>query len=381
MYNSTSILLHPQLYNIRNIWDIQLQHHITKYTKRLNSPDLLGISTRIQLQQLQNNLWSPTSILIHDNPIIDGPNKHTTNFKIIQLFKHLGITFTANPTYNIPYTIQQGSISLESLLSSHPKYLTFKKQLKHHGILYLDQLTTFDNSCLLDWKHISPRIHKIPKGNQPLWFTYLEDQVTSHSYNRTIYQHLHLRDTNYYSYTTGHFSSCKKPWLITILDDQIIAGKARRQPLASGSILITHWQCNIESQFTRLYPLSPIQSYICPGCFLNSHIIANKCTIIIPTNLSTQFLGRVNTHNKTLNFNANHLDLIYSIAIRHPTQIPDLPNITISTQPIPVIFEPCSLIYNLQQIANYNANLSELHFYTDGSVIDLGTSQCSMGIG
>src|SRR6185295_2185077 len=65
---STSTLLHSQLYNICNIWDIQLQHHITNYTKRLNSSDLLGISTRVQLQQLQNNLWSPTSILIHDNP-------------------------------------------------------------------------------------------------------------------------------------------------------------------------------------------------------------------------------------------------------------------------------------------------------------------------
>ena len=236
----TSTLLHPQLYNIRNIWDIQLQHHITNYTKRLNSPDLLGISTRIQLQQLQNNLWSPTSILIHNNPTIDGPNKHSTNFKIIQLFKHLGITFTSNPTYNIPHTIQEGSISLESLLCSHPKYLTFKKQLKYHGILYLDQLTTFDNSCLLDWKHISSCIHKIPKGKQPLWFTYLEDQVTSYSYNHTLYLHLHLPNTNYYSYTTEHFSTCKKPWLITVLDNQIITDKAKRQSSQSGTVLITH---------------------------------------------------------------------------------------------------------------------------------------------
>jgi len=377
----TSTLLYPQLYNIRNIWDIQLQHHITNFTKRLNSPDLLGTSTRIRLQQLQNNLWSPTSILIHDNPIIDGPNKHTVNFKIIQLFKHLGVMFTSNPLYNIPCTIQEGSISLESLLSSHSKYTTFKKQLRHHGILYLDQLTTFDNSCLLDWKHISPRINKIPKGKQPLWFTYLEDQVTSHSYNRTLYQNLHLPNTNYYSYTTGHFSSRKKPWLITVLDNQIIIGKARRQPSPSGTVLITHWQCHIESQFTRLYPLSPTQSNACSGCCLNSHTIANKCTIIIPINVSTKFYGRVNTHNKTLNFNANHLDLIYSIGIRHPIQTSNSSNITITTYSIPNIFEHSSLTNNLQQIANYNSNLSELHFYTDGSVINLGTSQCSMGIG
>jgi len=146
----TSTLLHPQLYNICNICDIQLQHHITNFTKRLNSSDLLGISTRIRIQQLQNNLWSPTSILIHDNPYIDGPNKHTINFKIIQFFKHFGITFASNPLYNISHTIQEGSILLESLLSSHSKYLIFKKQLRYHCILYLDQLTTFDNSCLLD---------------------------------------------------------------------------------------------------------------------------------------------------------------------------------------------------------------------------------------
>jgi hypothetical protein len=236
----TSTLLHPQLYNIRNIWDIQLQHHITNFTKRLNSPDLLGISTRIRIQQLQNNLWSSTSILTHNNPIIDGPNKHTTNFKIIQLFKHLGIIFTPNLLYNILYTIQEGSISLESILSPHTKYSIFKKQLRYHSILYLDQLTTFDNSCLLEWKHISPRINKIPKGKLPLWFSYLEDQTTSHSYNYTLYQHLHLPSTNYYSYSTGHFSLQKKPWLITVLDDQIITRKARRQPSSSGTILITH---------------------------------------------------------------------------------------------------------------------------------------------
>jgi len=146
-------------------------------------------------------------------------------------------------------------------------------------------------------------------------------------------------------------------------------------------VLITHWQCQIESQFTRLYPLAPIQSKACPGCSLNSHTINNKCTIVIPTNLSTQFFGRVNTNDKTLNFNANHLDLLYSVAIRHPTQTPSPPNIIISTNSIPTIFEPCTLTNKLQQITNYNTNQQELHFYTDGSVINLGTSQCSMGIG
>src|SRR5690242_5944892 len=203
----SSTLLHPQIYNIKHIWDIQLQHHIPNLLKRLNNPDLLGISTRIRIQQLQNNLWSPTNIFTHPNPIIDGPNRLTTNFKIIQLIKHIGWTFFTNPIYNIPFTLNDGAISLESLLSSHPKYFIFKKQLRYHKLLFLDQLTTYDNSCLLHWQHISPRFNKLPKGVVPQWFTTLEDITTSNSHQRTLHNHFNLPQTNYFSYTTGHFTS------------------------------------------------------------------------------------------------------------------------------------------------------------------------------
>jgi len=78
-----SIMLNHNIYGIKNIWDIQLQHHISKFLNRINNSELLEISTKIRIQQLQNNLWSTTDILQHPNPIIDGLNKHTTNFKII----------------------------------------------------------------------------------------------------------------------------------------------------------------------------------------------------------------------------------------------------------------------------------------------------------
>jgi hypothetical protein len=236
----SSTLLHPQIYNIKHIWDIQLQHHIPNLLKRLNNPDLLGTSTRIRIQQLQNNLWSPTSIFSHPNPIIDGPNHLTTNFKIVQLIRHIGWTFSINPTYNIPYTLHDGTISLESLLSSHSKYPIFKKQLRYHKLLFLDQLTTYDNLYLLHWHHISPRLNKLPKGVIPQWFTTLEDITTSHSYQRTLYNHFNLPQSNYFSYTTGHFNSNTKPWLLTVLNNQIIVNKARRHNSPIGLTLITH---------------------------------------------------------------------------------------------------------------------------------------------
>jgi ribonuclease HI len=376
----TSTLLHPQIYNVKNIWDIQLQHHITNYIKRLNNLDLLGISSLIRLQQLQNNLWSTSSILSHPNPIIDGPNKSTTNFKIIQLINHLGWNVSSNNASNIPFTLNEGTVTLESILSSHPKYSIFKKQIRHCQLLFLDQLTTYDNICLLDWKHISPRLNKLPKGRIPTWFSVLEETTISHSYHRKLYDKFNFPETNYFSYTTGHFSHKPKPWLITILNEQIIVGKARRQPTTNDLTLITHWQCDIQFQFTCLYPILPTTTYICPGCNLNSQIIPSKCTILIPTNLATKFFGRINNISKSINFNANYLDLIYSIAIRNPISIPLSPHIIIQPSQIPSIFSSNLLNSQLQTITNHNSNSTELTFYTDGSVINLATAQCSMGI-
>ena len=90
-------MLNHNIYSIKNIWDIQLQYHITSFLQRINNYQLLGISTHIRLQQLQNNLWSPTNILQYPNPIIDDKNKNTTIFKIIQLLLNLNMTTHIDP--------------------------------------------------------------------------------------------------------------------------------------------------------------------------------------------------------------------------------------------------------------------------------------------
>jgi hypothetical protein len=111
-----STMLNPHIYNVYNIWDIQLQHHVTCFQQRINDLATLGISTKIRLQQLQNNLWSATNILQHNQPLIDGPNKLTFNFKIIQLLQHLGISILANSNVLWPNTIHDGYQPLEPIL-------------------------------------------------------------------------------------------------------------------------------------------------------------------------------------------------------------------------------------------------------------------------
>ena len=157
-----STMLNHNLYNIHSLWDIQLQHHINNFLNRINNTSTLGLTTRIRLQQLQNNLWSATNILQHPNSLIDGPNRHTTTFKIIQLFNSLNISITSNHNLAWPQTISGGSLPLENILSQHPNYHTFKQQLRHKKILFLEQLCSANNNVLLDWSHLSPRLFHIP---------------------------------------------------------------------------------------------------------------------------------------------------------------------------------------------------------------------------
>jgi ribonuclease HI len=129
--------------------------------------------------------------------------------------------------------------------------------------------------------------------------------------------------------------------------------------------------------------MSNIQGTPCPGCNKNSQNIKNQCTFDIPTNLAIKFLGRKEkTNSQLLNLNANYIDLAYSIAIRYPISIPtSIPLIPLDNSIIFKIFAQNSASSLLHKIAIANTSFSTLTFYTDGSVIDICTNQCSSGIG
>ena len=269
---------------------IQLQHHISKFLLCLNNSNLLGTTTKIRIQQIQNNLWSTTNILQHPNLIIDGKNKYSTNFKIIQLLQYLNMQIDAHYSIMLPHTITHTAYPLEKLLNKHNSYNIIKKQLKIKNILYLDQLTTMDNSTLLKWEHLSPRIGYLPKGKIPTWFKYLENTLIENSVTRKLIQQPVLTSNNYFSYTTGHFSKKHKPWLITNNNNNSITiGKARLFNAQLNTISITHWIHNIDYTHIEYYPTPSLTCSPCSGCNLNSNRIKNQCTFDISATLSTQF--------------------------------------------------------------------------------------------
>ena len=82
-----------------------------------------------------------------------------------------------------------------------------------------------------------------------------------------------------------------------------------------------------------------------------------------------------------LKLNSNYLDLLYFIALRNPSIIPPLPTLQITSSSITMIFNSNEATQQLEAIYQTNCNQQQFVFYTDRSVIDICTNQCSMDIG
>ena len=108
-------------------------------------------------------------------------------------------------------TIKNGYQPLEQILNQHPKYYIFRKQLRKNKILYLEQLCTADNSTLLKWQHLSPRLHLLIRGKQPSWFTYLEDTILSDRLHRSILPYFQPPGTNNFAFNTQPIIKQHKP--------------------------------------------------------------------------------------------------------------------------------------------------------------------------
>ena len=81
-----------------------------------------------------------------------------------------------------------------------------------------------------------------------------------------------------------------------------------------------------------------------------------------------------------IKLNANYLDFVYAIANRNLIYILLLPSILINDSSVLNIFQNNEISQELNQIAISNSNLTETTFYTDGSVHNFMTNQCSIGI-
>src|SRR5260363_257474 len=240
------------------------------------------------------------------------------------------------------------------------KLYTIPEKLEYNNIYIqafliniASQLCSADNNTLLDWQHLSPRLLHLPTGKTPLWFSYLESTILSHTHLRTILPEFLPKGFNPFAYHTNLIPKSSKPWVLTYQNAKIIIGQTRKIFKKANSISITYWQHDIDTAQFNHYPLPQIICTSCQGCHLNSNHIANLCTLEVSAILSTQFFGRKHK-NKQLKLNANYIDLIYSTAIKHPTDIPPPPTIYITNSLTLSLFYDNEACQKLCQIASTN---------------------------
>jgi len=96
-------------YNFFNLQDRQLQIHGSNWLKRLNDNTEVGTTTRIRLQNYQNEAWQPSSIL--ENDIVTTIKKgHNLTGDILELLKAHKFTFklTKNNTNILKFPLARG---------------------------------------------------------------------------------------------------------------------------------------------------------------------------------------------------------------------------------------------------------------------------------
>ena len=63
-----SAIHHKGIYNLKSIWNVQLESQITELIHRLNNSGSVGKATLIRLKQVQINNWQPKNILSEEMP-------------------------------------------------------------------------------------------------------------------------------------------------------------------------------------------------------------------------------------------------------------------------------------------------------------------------
>jgi hypothetical protein len=157
--------------------------------------------------------------------------------------------------------------------------------------MFLEQLCSVDNTTMLEWQHLSPRLQHLPKGKKPEWFSWLERKIITDFAERTIAPHIQPQGFNPFAYITNNIPKNQKPWLLTYRNDEIIIGKIRKVCKRNQAISITHWTHNIDMTHPNIYPLPPIACTPCSGCHLNTNRITSHCTVEVSAIISTQFFG------------------------------------------------------------------------------------------
>ena len=87
-----SIMLHKGIYNLKSIWEVQMEALISNFTNRLNNIGPTGKSMKIRLKDAQILNWEPSNI-IRTQISNDFSTRGNFQAQALALTHNIGITY------------------------------------------------------------------------------------------------------------------------------------------------------------------------------------------------------------------------------------------------------------------------------------------------
>ncbi|RHZ86915.1 hypothetical protein Glove_42g82 [Diversispora epigaea] len=276
-------------YEVFNILDRQLQLHTRELINRMNRSDLVSDTTRIRLQQLQNNIWEPETILKAQIIQNIGRKRKKLNLTadILNLMATVNISLEytfINQLIQIPYG---GIINIKEFMGDMGWYNRNRKSMAKTGVMFLEQLLNATLTQAIPWQQIGGRA-KV--GAQPRWYTEVIEKFNGSEKNLYSEQMVNPFNT---VLPIIHEDIQRHQMIVAKKNSEILLGLISRKPKERDkhSAVIQHYKQEIIEGIER----SPLIPYT--GCSYKDTVplkgskapIPNKtqkCLITIDTNRS-----------------------------------------------------------------------------------------------
>ncbi|PKY60404.1 hypothetical protein RhiirA4_484066 [Rhizophagus irregularis] len=386
-----AILDNPYIYGYRDFYENQLQAKITDFCIQLNDNGLLGKITHLRLKSLQNQLWSSRP-LIEKLPYDRVPHSRKNNyiFNMLLLCYENNISFNNldNDTFS---SIQGGKIPLLDIVDN-AFYSAYRVRLREKNILFLDQIISGDKTRLLLWKEILLKSYVPGSSNnkEAKWYSDIKKKITQDNIHldNNIVQLFGQRFDNVEDVQS--YDIVKKDRSLVALYNprynSVIIGKVQGVNTANQPI-IQHYHVDMvksDDFYTQIFRCEN------SSCQANEYV-SNRtpCAFIadwrhlVPLISGSQFsLLQI----KIINYNIFHIfdfakkkfELLQTtLTQNHVTSLNLQENIILD------LLEPSTsrndLLVIQQTLASFdNSDYYIFEFFTDGSLIDLGSEQCSI---
>ncbi|PKY57090.1 hypothetical protein RhiirA4_477919, partial [Rhizophagus irregularis] len=364
---------------------------ITDFCIQLNDNGLLGKITEIRLKSLQDQLWTSRPLL-EKLPYNRVPYTRKNNYilNMLLLCYHNNISLT-NLDHNTFPIIKGGKIPLEDVVDN-AYYSKHRKRLREKHILFLDQIISDDKSRLLLWKEILIKAY-VPISTQrkeAKWYTDIRSLITSDNIhlNNSI-RHLFGILTDNVDEARSYNIDKKNRSLIAFYNPRfnslaVVIGKIQ----GIDRLIIKHFHVNM-SQCTDTYTY--IYQCMDYGCAANAALSTRSpCTFsadwrcLVPLLTESQFASIQPTNLIEFNifdifdFAKKKYDIMQGALTQNHVISPQLQD-NIILDLLDSSTSRNDLLRIQRSLAPFNNNDYYIfEFYTDGSLIELGTEQCSI---